>query len=99
MEKSFHLPKWKYNKSSIVLTKHKGRQAIWTITASQSFTKSKNMTQYKRKHPIKDQARNYLLSDYVNTIIDETGIDIRVYSRKKISRIYRKYFASMHAGI
>ena len=50
------------------------------------------MTQYKRKHPIKDQARNYLLSDYVNTIIDETGIDIRVYSRKKNQQDLQKIF-------
>ena len=50
------------------------------------------MTQYKRKHPIKEQARNYLLSDYVNTILDETGIDIRIKSRIKDQQDLQKIF-------
>ena len=50
------------------------------------------MKQYKRKHPIKDQARNYLLSDYVNTILDETGIDIRIKSRTKDQQDLQKIF-------
>lgn len=50
------------------------------------------MTQYKRKHPIKKEARDYLLSGYTNTILDETGIDIRVYSRKKDQQDLQKIF-------
>ena len=53
------------------------------------------MTQYKRKHTIKQQARDYLLSGYADTILDETGIDIRLYSRKKeqqdVQKIFCKY--------
>lgn len=47
---------------------------------------------YKSKHPIKKHTQNYLLSDYVNTILDETGIDIRIRSRKKDQQDLQKIF-------
>lgn len=50
------------------------------------------MTQYKPKHPIKKGTQNYLLSDYVNTILDETGIDIRIKSRKRPQQDLQKIF-------
>ena len=50
------------------------------------------MTQYKPKHPIKKGTQNYLLSDYVNTIIDETGVDIRIKSRKRHQQDLQKIF-------
>lgn len=57
--------------------------------------------EYNPKHPIKKETQNYLLSDYVNTIKDETGIDIRIKSRKKdqqdLQKIFCKY-ARWHLG-
>jgi hypothetical protein len=50
------------------------------------------MTQYKPKHPIKKGTQNYLLSDYVNTILDETGVDIRIKSRKRHQQDLQKIF-------
>lgn len=57
--------------------------------------------EYNPKHPIKKETQNYLLCDYVNTIIDETGVDIRIKSRKKeqqdLQKIFCKY-ARWHLG-
>ena len=50
------------------------------------------MTQYNPKHPIKKGTQNYLLSDYVNTILDETGVDIRIKSRKRHQQDLQKIF-------
>lgn len=50
------------------------------------------MTQYNPKHPIKKQTGTYLLSDYVNTILDETGVDIRIKSRKRHQQDLQKIF-------
>lgn len=50
------------------------------------------MTQYNPKHPIKKETGNYLLSDYVNTILDETGVDIRIKSRKRHQQDLQKIF-------
>lgn len=50
------------------------------------------MTQYKAKHPIKKETQNYLLSDYVNTILDETGVDIRIKSRIRHQQDLQKIF-------
>lgn len=57
--------------------------------------------EYNPKHPIKKETQNHLLSDYVNTIIDETGVDIRIKSQKKeqqdLQKIFCKY-ARWHLG-
>jgi len=50
------------------------------------------MGQYKSKYPIKKETQSYLLSDYVNTILDETGIDVRVKSRKREQQDLQKIF-------
>lgn len=50
------------------------------------------MNQYKPKHPIKKGTQNYILSDYVNTILDETGVDIRIKSRKRHQQDLQKIF-------
>jgi hypothetical protein len=50
------------------------------------------MTQYNPKHPIKKETGTYLLSDYVNTILDETGVDIRIKSRKRHQQDLQKIF-------
>ena len=50
------------------------------------------MTQYNPKHPIKKGTQNYLLSDYLNTILDETGVDIRIKSRKRHQQDLQKIF-------
>ena len=50
------------------------------------------MTQYNPKHPIKKGTQNYILSDYVNTILDETGVDIRIKSRKRHQQDLQKIF-------
>lgn len=50
------------------------------------------MNEYKPKHPIKKGTQNYLLSDYVNTILDETGVDIRIKSRRRHQQDLQKIF-------
>ena len=50
------------------------------------------MNQYIPKYPIKKETQNYLLSDYVNTILDETGIDIRIKSRTRHQQDLQKIF-------
>jgi len=50
------------------------------------------MKQYKKNNTEKKHAQHYHLSDYVNTILDETGIDIRVKSRLKEQQDLQKIF-------
>lgn len=50
------------------------------------------MTQDKSKHQRKTETKSFLLSDYINTILDETGVDIRIKSRKRDQQDLQKIF-------